>query len=267
MKYVITLLVLCLTDVIYGQGTVYQDSTEIKLAEYKKLYNKGLINSAEYQAMRLKILGLKVQVPLSDKDRLPDPPDNPVFKKPYYERKVMANVRIIPLAYFEVSGTYTYYPNPPLAYKEKIRNANYGGAHVEIGPAINKMFHPNFVFGLEGNKTTFLLPVYADLNINLNKGKFSPFVHFGFGYIAFLDNPSYTHPGTMDLILQHGLNALAGIGLNVNIARFFSLAIAPDYRFIYAVENQGNLRGAARHEPTNITILHQIGVRAECVFY
>jgi hypothetical protein len=60
MKPLLLIIAMLMTLFIHAQAT---DSTDIKLQHYKEMFTKGLITSAEYEALKEKLLGIPPKAP------------------------------------------------------------------------------------------------------------------------------------------------------------------------------------------------------------
>ncbi len=155
-----------------------------------------------------------------------------------YDKKVTFDISLEPVAFFDVAGravTSSYVIEDFSIYhyvgSSALPRQQYGGMDLKVGVAIKRRFHFNLLTGISGNKNISWIPAGTDFKFNFLKGKFSPFIHFGGGYIYEMSNPN----NNSYIVITSGKGALAeaGIGISVRVSKILSLALSPEYRFIY----------------------------------
>jgi hypothetical protein len=155
-----------------------------------------------------------------------------------YDKKVTFDISIEPVAFFDVAGraaTSLYmvedFDLHHYAGTSALHRQQYGGMDLGIGVAIKKRVHFNLLTGISGNKNISWIPVGTDFKFNFLKGKISPFVHFGGGYIYEMSNPN--NNSYIAITSGNGAFAQAGIGISARVSKILSLTLSPEYRFIY----------------------------------
>ncbi len=225
MKHTITTIIFLLTCFIAIAQT---DSLEIKLEQYKKLYNNGLINQSEYEALKAKALNLNpptATITTTDTTSAPERKS-----ESYYKRPVLFQVTISPVLNHSgaqnTTTTSSYYKSST----EGSLSLTTGGIHIQSGVSIKKRFYPGIGLGVEGSKKSVAFPIYAYLGVNLLTTKISPYINVGLGYINI--KPINTGNSTNNTA-KNAAQFFLGAGVNAHIARNFSFNIAPCYRLIY----------------------------------
>lgn len=222
------------------------DSLELKLQQYKSLFEKGLITGAEYQSLREKELKLTLKQE----------------EKKDSARQHNFNVRIAPVFY---GAVWSNQKDPYYSTSGKVTNTYEGGVHIEAGPVIKKQQHLNVAIGFEGGQRRFQLPVYAHYHINFMQTKASPYLHLGFGYVLV----RYIYINNADLN-YNGFVAPVGIGANFKLSRKMDMALSADYRLLCIV--QQSTRAIIQNPEGGIVynsyrFLHELGGRLQFIFH
>lgn len=248
MKYLFTVFLLAL----FIAGYCQTDSLEIKLQQYKKLYDKGLITQAEYESLKARELQLDVPAKNANETIATEPP---------VQKSDNVNIRVGPVAFGDIDNKVS-----PRQYTNSFMLGNLAGVgiNVQVGANIKRRYFPNVSLGLEGNKKRILVPVGVNFNMNILKGKVSPHFHAGLGYLYLLfqqtGNPNNGH---------NGMYAGAGFGFSVYVSKRIFLVFSPDYRFLYYVETADDVpKSFQSYNDTRFyyNSIHQLGGRIQVVF-
>lgn len=234
--------------IVYQAAVMAQtDSLELKLQQYKGLFEKGLITGTEYQSLREKELKLTLkQEEKKDSGRVHN-----------------FNVRIAPVFY---GAVWTNWTDRYINYSSRIRNVYEGGLHLEAGPVINKRHAINAAIGFEGGRNTFHLPIYLHYHVSFTSGKIAPYMHVGFGYVLV----RYKYPNN-DFDNYNGFIAPVGVGANFKLSSHMDMALSLDYRAFCII--QKNERTNTQNPEGGGTVynayqfLHELGVRLQFIFH
>jgi hypothetical protein len=262
MKTLLLIITLALAQKLFAQQ---QDSTDIKLNQYKLYFDKGLINQEDYDLLRAKLLHIgKFASKRNTRDA------NEIMQ---YDRKTTFEIRIEPLAFF---GVRTIYNEPFMSSngkvyygKQVIPNQQYGGIHFAIGAAFKKQYHLHFTMGYDGNQREQFFTAGGDFNMNLLSGRFSPFIHAGAGYASIEGNNEGAILPWETIGPLTGCYAVSGIGLYARLTKFFAITVSPDYRFMYGFyKDYIDYYNLFPGEKESYKIFyHQLGIRIAAVFY
>ncbi len=233
--------------IVYQTAVMAQtDSLELKLQQYKSLYEKGLITGTEYQALREKELKITLKVE----------------EKKDSARVHNFNVRIAPVFYGAVwrNQKDRYYST-----SGKVTNVYEGGLHMEAGPLIKKRHALNVAIGFEGGRRRFQLPVYVHYHVNFMQKKVSPYLHLGFGYVLVRDiyvNNTYLN--------YNGITTPLGVGATFKLSRKMDMALSADYRLLCII--QQSTRTTIQNPEGGIVyntyrFLHEVGLRLQLIFH
>ncbi len=197
-----------------------KDSTAIKLKQYKTLYEQGLINSADYDILKYKALG--VPPPEKTPAQYAAADSQQASLRRYYSKPVI--MHFAPVFIFSANAASQREKGKAVTQKDF---AGTFGAHIQFGPAIKRKYFVAFGLGLEAStRQTVLIPVYGDFAVNILNKKITPFFHIGGGYIKELGydkNKGFN---------RNNGTVFSGLGLRINTERGMSVLISPDYRMI-----------------------------------
>ena len=243
MRFVFILLLVFMKAVTMAQT----DSLELKLQQYKSLYEKGLITTTEYQALREKELKITLKVE----------------EKRDTARRHNFNVRIAPVFYGAVwrNQKDRYYSS-----SGKVTNVYEGGLHLEAGPVIKKRHAINAAIGFEGGRNTFHLPIYLHYHVCFTGGKVAPYLHVGFGYALI----RYKYPN-YGFDNYNGFVAPVGVGANFKLSGRMDMAVSADYRALCVIQqrertNTQNPEGGGAVY-NSYQFLHEVGIRLQFIFH
>lgn len=243
----ITLLTTALFLVLAGYSQT--DSLEIKLQQYKKLYDGGLITQAEYEILKARVLQINTA---------PAAKEQPI---PATQRPDDVCVIVGPVLFGDVEHKVS-----PQQYTNSLALGNMAGVgiNLQLGANIKRRYFPTISLGLEGSKRRMLVPLGACFNMNILKGKVTPHFHVGLGYLyQRFSNGRSPSPG------QHGMYAGAGFGFSVYVSKRIYLTFSPDYRLLFYKESNYDLpsyipRGYGVRYYSNT--IHQLGGRIQVAF-
>lgn len=246
MKHLFTVFLLMLFIVCYGQT----DSLEIKLQQYKKLYDSGLITEAEYQTLKARELKINTAPAAAKEQTIPAP-----------QRPDDVCIIVGPVLF----GDVMHKVSPP-QYTNSLALGNMAGIgiNLQIGANIRRRYFPTVSLGLEGSKRRMLVPLGACFNMHILQGKVTPRFHIGLGYLY--QRFSNSNPGSPG---HHGMFAGAGFGFSVYVSKRIYLTFSPDYRLLYYKESNYDLpsyiphgNGVRYYRNT----IHQMGGRIQVAF-
>lgn len=236
---------LAVTFCIYYDLIAQTDSTQIKLSYYKDLFIKGLIDSKEYEKMKSNVLGLSPE------------------SAPRVDTLPRYGVNVAVTGCYNYSAFYT--PLKPGVYINggfRQLPVHDGGIHIGVGPRIARRHRINIVLGLEGAQKTIMFPIYAQYGYNIIKGRISPVISAGGGYIG----ARWLNIANSNT--KNGGYCMTGIALGITKDRFCFI-FGPSYRALifpysgYTV----NMNGSKTGDYNQLIFYHQFSLAASFVFY
>jgi hypothetical protein len=255
MKHLFTVFLLMLFIVCYGQT----DSLEIKLQQYKKLYDKGLITQAEYEV--LKARELKLGDPPQNTEQAPAAEPAPEKLKARSER---VNIRVCPVFFHDVARS--YFDKYRYGYGTSSTLFYNLGLNIQVGANIKRKYFPNLSIALEGSPKRTCVLLGGDFNMNITKGKMPPYFHIGIGYIY----QRYV-TGRSTANEYSGLYTDFGFGFAAYVSKNIFITMAPQYRFIFYNQPAYRLDPSIPNEQLAKlyyihNYIHQLGIKFQVVF-
>lgn len=237
LKYFVCSWFLLLAGLCFAQT----DSLTIKLEQYKRLFDKGLINESEYEALKAKVLQIDNRpAPAYAADTIP-------------QRKETFSVCLTPVFYYDVK----------VVAKNTFNSKSYSapgkgnvGFHILGGPVIKKRFHTHAGVGIEGWSDIMRIPVYTNFGMKMLKTKYSPYYHVSLGYCFIRDRSAGNATGRYNALLTG-----AGLGFSVYAAKNFVVLLCADYRLLYYGKHITNFLN--REDVFLKNFVHQAGLRLQ----